>query len=74
MSETEILLDTEQVARMIGSTPQFLEKLRADGNGPVFLKLGRLVRFRRSDVEKWLSDCAVRSTTQARNLRRGRAS
>lgn len=67
------LLDTKQVAELFGSTTQFVEKLRSVGNGPEFLKIGRLVRYRKSAVDTWLAAQAVNSTFQARRARISRA-
>jgi predicted DNA-binding transcriptional regulator AlpA len=47
MSETEL-------ARRISVSTAVLRKWRREGNGPRFLKLGRLVRYLVSDVDAWL--------------------
>jgi len=39
-----------------------LQRWRLEGVGPKFLKLGRLVRYRKSDLESW-SDAQLRSST-----------
>jgi predicted DNA-binding transcriptional regulator AlpA len=67
------LLDTRQVAEKFGSTTQFVEKLRTTGEGPEFLKIGRLVRYRASAVDRWLDEQAAKSTTEARRVRKNRA-
>src|SRR5271166_2000520 len=52
------LIDTEQLAAILQCTPQWIEKLRSEGRGPPFLKIGRLVRYRRNSVERWLDWCS----------------
>lgn len=52
------LLNEKQVAQLLGlpvSTLQFFRRVR---RGPVYIKLGRLVRYRRSDLDAWMQDCA----------------
>lgn len=41
-----------------------LERWRADGIGPVFLKLGGRVLYRVEDIESYEQDCLRRSTSQ----------
>lgn len=42
-----------------------VQKERVRGDGPPFLKLGRLVRYRPEDVQDWLARHLVRSTSEA---------
>ena len=44
-------LTTAEAAELLGTTKRALEALRARGNGPPFVRLGRSVRYRRSDLE-----------------------
>ena len=39
-----------------------LQRWRLEGVGPEFLKLGRLVRYRKYDLDRW-SDAQLRSST-----------
>lgn len=49
------LLLPEQVAELIpGVTRQYLAILRHRGGGPVYVKLGRKVLYRESDVNAWI--------------------
>lgn len=48
------LLDTRQVAELLGIQPQTLELWRQKGDGPIFIKIGRLVRYRLEDVEAFI--------------------
>lgn len=50
------MLTENQAAEMIGLQPGTLTNWRSRGvYGLPFVKVGRLVRYRRSDVEKWLA-------------------
>jgi len=51
-----LLLTTEETADMIGMSVPWLERDRWSGEGkaPPYVKLGRKVRYKRSDVMKWL--------------------
>jgi helix-turn-helix protein len=60
------LKTTEQTAVVLGFHPGFLAKARLTGTGPRFLKIGRAVRYRRTDVDAWLSDKARNSTSEIR--------
>lgn len=60
----EPLLNVAQVSELTGRAVSTLEKDRLTGDGPPYLKLGRLVRYRRRDVEAWLSECTRRSTSE----------
>lgn len=50
-------MDTRQAAAYLGVSAQFLEGSRhyEDGKGPAFHKVGRLVRYRREDLDSWLA-------------------
>ena len=57
------LLTTEQVAERIGVTPEALEHWRYRGAGPPWLKLShKVVRYRQSELERWLDSRTRRST------------
>lgn len=68
------LLDTGQLTQLTGTTVAFWEILRTKGGGPEFIKVGRLVRYRKSAVERWFAERTVTSTSQARKFRERRAS
>jgi predicted DNA-binding transcriptional regulator AlpA len=48
------LVSTKELARELSVHPNTLNKWRIQGLGPRFIKLGLAVRYRRSDIEKWL--------------------
>jgi predicted DNA-binding transcriptional regulator AlpA len=49
------LLDEKQMCALVGISPVTAAKWRARADGPRFLKIGRLVRYRRTDVQAWLA-------------------
>jgi len=49
------LLDIDELARLTGMSRSGLAKWRAAGAGPAYVKLGRAVRYCRSDVDAWLA-------------------
>jgi hypothetical protein len=64
------LLTTEYVAEWFDITPQSLRRLRMTGGGPPFIKLGRSpsspVRYRRADVEVWLTSNRAEALREVR--------
>jgi predicted DNA-binding transcriptional regulator AlpA len=57
-------LDTATAAEYVGLSKSTLEKLRVFGTGPKYLKLNRAVRYRVSDLEAWLCERLVSSTSE----------
>lgn len=51
---TEKLLSPKQLADFLGVALTTLSSYRKDGIGPEYLKIGRLIRYRVSDVDIWL--------------------
>ena len=60
----EPLLNVAQVSELTGRAVSTLEKDRLIGSGPRYVKLGRLVRYRPSDVQAWLADRVRQSTSE----------
>jgi predicted DNA-binding transcriptional regulator AlpA len=58
------LYDTEEAAEYCRRGQSTLEKLRLTGEGPVFIKAGRAVRYRKSDLDAWLNSHRRRSTSE----------
>jgi predicted DNA-binding transcriptional regulator AlpA len=60
-SEEQIteLLTQNALAAELGMKPESLADWRHRGKGPRYVKLGQLVRYRRSDVEDWLDHQTV---------------
>ena len=58
------LLTPNATGEELGVSPQgTLAKWRLRGCGPRYCKIGRLVRYRRSDVEAWITAQARNSTS-----------
>lgn len=47
------LLTEPEAAARLGLSPSSLEKLRRRGRGPIARRIGRLVRYRRDDLDEW---------------------
>lgn len=50
----EHLIDTAEVAKILGYKPVGIIRMRQLGKGPAYFKQGRYVKYRLSDVEKWV--------------------
>jgi excisionase family DNA binding protein len=56
------LLNEAQTAELIGVSPQTLSIWRCSGRYRLpYIRCGRLIRYRRSDVEAWLESRTVRT-------------
>jgi predicted DNA-binding transcriptional regulator AlpA len=61
----EPLLDDRDLEQITGKARSTWQKSRLTGEGPPFIRLGRLVRYRVSDVQAWLSaHPSLRSTSE----------
>lgn len=58
------LLTNNETANLIGLKPNTLEIWRWQGKGPVYRKIGRLVRYVESDVLQWLDAQTRQNTSQ----------
>ena len=57
------LLTTDQAATLVRVKPATLKIWRMKGAGPAFIKVGRLVRYRRATIERWLNNLPERQMT-----------
>ncbi len=55
MQDDDKLLSTQEVADYLGVTIHTLCVYRITGNGPKYLKIGRTIRYRVSDVRNWVT-------------------
>jgi predicted DNA-binding transcriptional regulator AlpA len=62
----ETLLKQRDAAQALKLSERTLERLRAKGAGPKFVKVNRSVRYRVSDLESWVAAQTVASTAEAR--------
>ncbi len=58
----EELLSDRDLERITGRSQTSWQQDRVYGTGPKFIKIGRLVRYRRSDFEAWL-EARTRTST-----------
>ena len=49
----------EEAAKYIKASLANLAKRRGDGAGPPFIRVGRLVRYRRTDLDNWMNSQRV---------------
>lgn len=66
MTNTQEILKEGQVSEVYGLTVPYLRRARRERRGPRFLKIGKLVRYRRADIESYLSAHAVETHAEAR--------
>ena len=57
------LLTRIEVENRFGIPKRFLETAVSKGNGPEFVRFGRLVRYRVQDIEAWIESCIVKGNT-----------
>lgn len=56
------VLNEREVWEEYGFTIPFLRRARRERRGPRFLKVGKMVRYRRADIESYLSAHAVETS------------
>ena len=54
------LLNTNDAAPYVGENPKSLANKRSRGEGPDYIKVGRLVRYRQSALNRYLDEREVR--------------
>ena len=59
MAETEKLLSPQEAAEHLGLRPQTLAIWRCDGRYLSYIKVGRSVKYRLSDLEKFLESRTI---------------
>ncbi|MGC3940080.1 helix-turn-helix transcriptional regulator [Roseobacter sp. EG26] len=53
-NETDCLLDRSEVEQRFGIPKRFLELAATRGEGPKLVRIGRLVRYRVTDIRAWI--------------------
>ncbi len=61
-------VDTAGAAKLAGIAQKTLENMRSRGDGPPFLKLGRLVRYDPRDIEDWKAARRFQSTGETQSV------
>lgn len=64
----DVLLNAEQAARLLGCTAAALALWRREDRGPAYIRLGRLIRYRKSDVFAWISSRRVPGEAQGAHI------
>ena len=59
-----LLLTTRAAAELLCLDQRTLERFRVAGTGPKFVKMGKCIRYRPSDLEAWLATRTVASTSE----------
>lgn len=64
----DYLIDTEAAAAVLGLSPRTLERMRVEGTGPKFRKLGPGIRsrvaYRVEDIQAWVDSLSFNSTSE----------
>jgi excisionase family DNA binding protein len=55
-ADTARLLDINQTAQLLNTTPRFVRRLVQERRIP-YLKVGRYIRFDPTDLDTWLDHC-----------------
>jgi predicted DNA-binding transcriptional regulator AlpA len=66
-SLTSDIATPPEVAKALRTTEASLAQMRYKGTGPNFVKVGRRVLYRWSDVEKWIASSVYTRTDQSRS-------
>ena len=61
--DIDIRLNTKELARRLRMQPNTLEKWRNKGIGPLFIKQGKSVFYKKTDVEAWEDSQKMSSTS-----------
>ncbi|MFN4164345.1 MAG: helix-turn-helix domain-containing protein [Ferrovibrio sp.] len=57
----EKLYSTAEFAQFLGVHEQSVVRLRWQKRGPAYLKTGKIVRYRESDIQAWLAKLTIAS-------------
>lgn len=55
-------LTTKDAARVLGLHPDTLRRMRREGGGPPFVRIGRAIRYRLDVVDAWAAARTFKST------------
>lgn len=58
------LMHTVEAAQYLSLSKPTLERFRLTGEGPPYLKLGKAVRYRRTELDAWLESQLITSTSE----------
>jgi excisionase family DNA binding protein len=57
-------MTAEEAAQYLKTSTSTLAKRRVHGTGPRFVRIGRMVRYRRADLDLWIGTTVVSSTSE----------
>jgi excisionase family DNA binding protein len=60
-----VLLTQAETAELLRLSERTLERWRVTGGGPVFVKLGKRVLYRKADLDEWIASHLCNSTSEA---------
>lgn len=63
--EKEKLLTTKEVAEYLDIALSTVKQYRVNRTGPVYIKVGPLVRYRKADVDAWLKDKEIQANNSS---------
>lgn len=63
------MLRTQEAAKILGLRKCTLEAWRCRGGGPDFVKLGRSIRYRQEDLNRFITDNIRRNTSEGGQAR-----
>jgi excisionase family DNA binding protein len=62
------MMTTSEAAEHLQLSAAYLNKMRVAGSGPVFMKLGRAVRYGQADLDAWVAARRFLSTSAAQPI------
>ena len=58
------LYNEKETAKLLSMSVKTLQRYRYTGGGPIYVKLGKSVRYKESDIEKYVSERTRYITTE----------
>ena len=58
------LYNEKETAKLLSMSVKTLQRYRYTGGGPIYIKLGKSVRYKESDIEKYVSERTRYITTE----------
>ncbi len=59
-----MLIQEPEAAKILGMSISWMQRSRWDGSGPPYIKINHAVRYRVSDLEKWIEERIQKSTSE----------
>jgi excisionase family DNA binding protein len=61
---SDIYLTPREAAEFLRTSTSTLAKLRLNGDGPKYCRIGRAIRYLKSDLDEYMARSRVRSTSE----------